>query len=110
MELKLNDIVKLPFFGHSQPDPLHKIQLAYLQEQLRQAKLTFDLSAVAVTFSISISVVGAALLFSGRTSEGAVTTTSGLISTSLCAQIAKDATDKLERLAKGLKSVRQIND
>ncbi|MBC1235630.1 TRADD-N-associated membrane domain-containing protein [Nostoc sp. 2RC] len=103
-------MVKLKLFGNDQPDPLREIQIAYLQEQLRQARLTFDLSTAAVAFSISISVVGAALLFSGRTSEGAVTGASGLISTTFCAQIAKDATDKLERLAKDLKSIHPTPD
>jgi hypothetical protein len=99
---------KLSFLPSSQPDPFQSIRLAILEEHLRQAKLTFNLSAVAIALSLGISITGAALLLNGKTSQGAVTTASGLLSTGFCTQVAKDASEKLGRLTEALKTMQKI--
>ncbi|MDF5723876.1 MAG: hypothetical protein PUP91_26115 [Rhizonema sp. PD37] len=60
---------------------------------------------VAVAVSLGISVIGAGLLVAGKASEGSVTTATGLISTTLCSQIAKESGEKLEELREDLRAL-----
>ncbi len=100
-------MIKLPFLTNPELDPFHSIKIEILQEYLRQAKTTFNLSVVAIALSLGIGATGAVLLINEKTSAGAITSASGLISTGFCAQIAKDASDKLGRLTEDLKRNRQ---
>jgi len=90
----------------SDSDAYLKITLDVFYEHLRQAQQTFNLSIVAVTASLSISVIGAGLLVSRKAPDGSITTFTGLILTTLCAQIAKESNDKLEKLRADLKAIR----
>jgi hypothetical protein len=90
-----------------QPDPYQSIRVAIAQEHLRQARQTFDLFRIAIGLSLSVSVVGCIVVVTGQATEGTVTTATGLASTTLCAQIAKEARDKLDRLSEDLQSSTQ---
>ncbi|WP_244837726.1 TRADD-N-associated membrane domain-containing protein [Brasilonema bromeliae] len=94
----------------SHSDAYLKMMLDVFHEHLRQARQTFNLSVVAVAASLGISVIGAGLLISGKASEGSVTTATGLISTTLCSQIAKESGEKLEELREDLKALRPSSD
>jgi hypothetical protein len=94
----------------SHSDAYLKIMLDLFHERLRQAKLNFNLYVVAVAASLGISVIGAGLLISGKASEGSVTTATGLISTTLCSQIAKESGEKLEELREDLKGFGSSSD
>lgn len=67
-------------------------------ERLRQARYSFNAALAANVFSI----VGAAFLLSGKVPEGAVTTSSGMAVSVGCLKLAKDANDRLDRIAKEL--------
>lgn len=84
--------------------------LDLFHEHLRQARQIFNYYVVAVALSLGISVIGAGLLISGKASEGSVTTATGLISTTLCSQIAKESGEKLEELREDLKALRPSSD
>jgi hypothetical protein len=86
------------------------MMLDVFHEHLRQARQTFDLSVVAIAASLGVSVIGAGLLVSGKAPEGNVTTATGLISTTLCSQIAKESSEKLEELKEDLKALRSSAD
>ena len=89
-----------------QTDPYWQMQLDIFREHLRQAQLTFNLSFVAITASLGISVTGGVLLFSDSATEGTVTAAAGLVSTTFCTQIAKESSEKLEQLSQDLKTLR----
>jgi predicted lysophospholipase L1 biosynthesis ABC-type transport system permease subunit len=84
---------------------LQDLQLKACREHLRQARQTFDLFRLAIALALGISLVGGVLLFTGKTTEGTVNTASGLIAATFCAQISKDASEKLDRLTKNLKAL-----
>ena len=94
----------------SHSDAYLKMTLNVFDEHLRQARQTFNLFKVAVVASLGISVFGAGLLISGKAPEGSVTTATGLISTTLCSQIAKESGEKLEELREDLKAIRPPSD
>ena len=94
----------------SHSDPYLKMMLDVFHENLRQARQTFNLSVAAVAVSLGISVIGAGLLVSGKATFGSVTTATGLISITLCSQIAKESSEKLEELREDLKALRPSSD
>lgn len=69
-----------------------------IKERVRQARQSFNLALVATTMSTFIGLVGAGLLLTGRANEGAVTAASGMIASVRCAQLAKDANDRLDKI------------
>ena len=71
-------------------------------ERLRQARYSFNAALPATVISTFISLLGAALLLSGKVPEGAVTTSSGMALSVGCLKLAKDANDRLDRIAKEL--------
>jgi hypothetical protein len=77
-----------------------------IQERLRQARLSFNLTLKLTIVSAFISLVGISLLFSGKVSEGTVTTTGGLTSNIVSIRLlklTKEANDRLDQMAKDLK-------
>jgi hypothetical protein len=87
----------MPKPTETKPDP--KNQLAkIIQERIRQASLSFNLSLLATAASAVVSLTGAGLLLSGDLSEGALTAASGAGSTVYCIKLAKDANDRLDRI------------
>ncbi|WP_309730711.1 TRADD-N-associated membrane domain-containing protein [Chamaesiphon sp. OTE_75_metabat_556] len=87
----------MPKPTETKPDP--KNQLAkIIQERIRQASLSFNLSLLATAASAVVSLTGAGLLLRGNLSEGALTAASGAGSTVYCIKLAKDANDRLDRI------------
>jgi hypothetical protein len=68
------------------------------QERLRQARNTSNLALISTAIATGISLLGAALLLTGKVPEGAVTTAGGLASSLHCIRLAKDANDRLDKL------------
>jgi hypothetical protein len=69
-----------------------------IQERIRQASLSFNLSLFAATASVFVSLTGAGLLLSGNLPEGAIAAASGAGSTVYCIKLAKDSNDRLDRI------------
>jgi hypothetical protein len=61
--------------------------------------LALDFTAV----SAIVSIVGAAQILSGHIPEGSVTASTGVGASVLCLRFAKDANDRLDKLAAELK-------
>ncbi|MEC4819362.1 MAG: hypothetical protein SAK29_39745 [Scytonema sp. PMC 1069.18] len=78
----------------SEPNPNQEIT----KERLRQARLSFNLALVATAMSTFISFVGAGLLLTEKANEGAVTAAAGMAASVRCAQLAKDANDRLDKI------------
>ncbi|MGK7951498.1 MAG: hypothetical protein AB4368_22615 [Xenococcaceae cyanobacterium] len=68
------------------------------QERLRQAILSFNLALTATAISFSISLIGGALLLSGKIPSGTITSAAGLVSSAGCLKLAKDANDRLDKI------------
>jgi hypothetical protein len=74
------------------------IDSVILQERNRQARVSLNLSRWMLGMSTVISLIGAALLITGKIPEGTATASSGLFSVGYSFQLAKDANDRLERI------------
>lgn len=68
----------------------------YYKERIRQAKLAFNAALIAAALSSGITLTGIGLLYFGKISEGAATTSGGLASNVAVAVIAKDANNRLD--------------
>uniref|UniRef100_A0A0C1NGP2 Cyanobacterial TRADD-N associated 2 transmembrane domain-containing protein n=1 Tax=Tolypothrix bouteillei VB521301 TaxID=1479485 RepID=A0A0C1NGP2_9CYAN len=77
---------------------MSEISLKITQERLRQARCSFNLAMIYTIMSVFISLVGAGLLLMRQTSEGAVTTAAGMAASVRCAQFAKEANDRLDKI------------
>ncbi|MCU0549402.1 MAG: hypothetical protein MUC48_08645 [Leptolyngbya sp. Prado105] len=71
------------------------------QERLRQAQYSFNIALVSSAACIAVSFVGAAMLL-GKAPEGAAVASSGMLSSAGCVRLAKDANDRLDKLANDL--------
>lgn len=58
------------------------------------------MSLIATGTALIISLIGVILMISGKATEGSVTSATGLLSTTLCSQIAKESSRRLENLPK----------
>jgi hypothetical protein len=79
-------------------NPLFIAKLTIIQERLRQARQSFNFALASAGASVLISITGAGLLMSNQTTEAAVTTACGLVSSVGCLQIAKDANNRLDKI------------
>jgi hypothetical protein len=73
-----------------------------MEERLRQARLSFNLTLVLTAVSAAISVVGVGLLFAGKVPEGSVTTAGGLSSNLVSVRLlrlTKETNDRLDKMA-----------
>lgn len=95
--------ITLPSASNPNSQPYLTIEFRIASERLRQAHHSFNLALVATTVSFCISVIGAGLLLSGKVPEGTATTASGLASSVLCIQLAKDTNEKLDKILAELK-------
>ena len=93
----------LPEASNSNPQPYLTMELSIASECLRQAHHSFNLALVATTVSFCVSLIGAGLLLSDKVPEGTATTASGLASSVLCIQLAKDTNEKLDKILPKLK-------
>lgn len=69
---------------------------------MRQAHLSFNFALIATALYLTISFLGASYLINNQTSEGAVATAVGLIASLRYMQIAKDATNRLDKMMNNL--------
>jgi len=77
-----------------------------IQERLRQAKFSFNVTLGLTIVSGSLSILGIGLLFSGKVTEGSVATAGGLTSNIVrvgLLKFTKETNDRLDRLAKEFK-------
>lgn len=78
------------------------IETSVAKERLRQARYSFNAALTATAVSACISLVGAALLLSGKITEGTFTAAGGMATSLGCINFAKDANDRLDKLMKEL--------
>jgi hypothetical protein len=83
-------------------NPHSPLKMIIVKERLRQSRYSFNAALAAAVLSSCISIVGGALLLSGKVPEGAVTTSSGMAVSVGCFKLAKDANDRLDRMTKEL--------
>ncbi len=70
----------------------------YLNERIRQAKLSFNLLVGAKVISGIVALIGAGLLMSHKLPKGAVTTAVGLAASNITfVNLYKDANDRLDK-------------
>jgi hypothetical protein len=81
---------------------LDKERIHIYRERLRQARLSFDLSLVITAVSAFVSVVGAVQLLIGHISGGSFTAAAGVSASVFCFRFAKDANDRLDKIASEL--------
>ena len=87
-------------------DPNHSLDQELIQiyrERRRQAGVSFNLSFVITAISACVSIVGAAQLLIGHIPAGTITASSGAVASACCFRFAKDANDRLDKLATELK-------
>ena len=68
------------------------------QERIRQARNASNLALISTAIATGISLLGAALLLTGKVPEGTVTTAGGLASSIHSIRLAKDSNDRLDKL------------
>ena len=83
-------------------DRFIQLNLKIGQERLRQAQYSFNIALASSTACIAVSFVGAAMLLLGKAPEGAAVASSGMLSSAGCVRLAKDANDRLDKLANDL--------
>jgi hypothetical protein len=90
-------------YTSKKPNPQSMLELSITQEPLRQARYSFNLALVTTAISTFISLVGAGILLTEKTNEGAVTAASGMLASVRCVQLAKDANDRLDKILRAEK-------
>ncbi|MDZ8237780.1 MAG: hypothetical protein RMZ69_11515 [Nostoc sp. ChiQUE01a] len=86
-------------------NPYLEILIDVLQEHLRQARQIFNLSLVAISTFLVISIIGAFLLMSGKTNEGTISTATGVISATFVTHLARESSQKLTELRRILMQI-----
>ncbi len=87
-------------------DPIHALEQERIQiyrERRRQARVSFDIALGITAASAFMSVVGAVQILVGHIPEGSLTASTGVGASILCFRFAKDANDRLDKLATELK-------
>ncbi|NEQ27180.1 MAG: hypothetical protein F6K28_50875 [Microcoleus sp. SIO2G3] len=75
------------------------IERSIVRERLRQARYSFNLALIATGVSACVGLLGAVLLLAGKLPEGTVTAAGGVASSACCMRFAKDANDRLDKIA-----------
>jgi hypothetical protein len=78
-------------------------RIYFFRERRRQARVSFDLALGFTAISAFVSVIGAVQILFGHITEGSVTASTGVGASVLCLRFAKDANDRLDKLATELK-------
>jgi hypothetical protein len=85
-------------------DTNQRVLLSVIQERKRQASLSFNVTLILIATTGIISIVGIALLFLGKVTEGTVTTAGGLAASNIvsvrCLKLNKDTNDRLDQMVK----------
>ena len=71
--------------------------LRQAQQSFNMARQSFILALIMTGASAIVGFVGVGFLLSGKASEGTVTTAGGLVSSMVFIQLAKDASDRLDK-------------
>ncbi|MBD2438049.1 hypothetical protein H6G69_14705 [Nostoc sp. FACHB-110] len=71
--------------------------LRQAQQSFNMARNSFILALLMTGASAIVSFVGVAYLLCGKASEGTVTTAGGLVSSMVFVQLAKDASNRLDK-------------
>lgn len=71
--------------------------LRQTQQTFNMARQSFLLALIMTGASAIVGFVGVGFLLSGKASEGTVTTAGGLVSSMVFVQLAKDASDRLNK-------------
>ena len=83
-------------------DRFVQLNLKIGQERVRQAQYSFNIALASRAALIAVSFVSAAMLLLGKVPEGAAVASSGMLSSAGCVRLAKDANDRLDKLANDL--------
>ncbi len=75
------------------------IETSIARERLRQARHSFNAALTATALSTCISLIGTGRLLLGKVSEGTATTLGCVVSCAGCIRLAKDANDRLDKIA-----------
>ena len=94
----------LPSASDSPTDLYSAVEFRIVQERLRQAHHSFNLALGMTAACAFISLVGVGLLLSGEAAEGTATAAVGIASSVRCLQLAKDANNRLDKMASELKT------
>lgn len=87
-------------------DDYPEMERDVMQERLRQAKFSVNVTLGLTIVSAFIPIFGIVLLFSGKVTEGSVATAGGLTSNIVSVgslKFTKETNDRLDRLAKEFK-------
>lgn len=79
-------------------DPDKEIKIKIANQRLSQASLSFRLAVSVHIICFLISLGGWGLLISGKVSQGTITSATGLVSSMGFFKLAKDASDRLDKL------------
>lgn len=86
------------------PDPDSILMSRIAEEGLRQTQQTFNMARTSFIIALLmtgasaiVGFVGVGYLLLGQTTEGTATTASGLVSSMVFVQLAKDASDRLDK-------------
>jgi hypothetical protein len=90
----------IPEMNHPTPTPksLHSVEVAIIQERLRQARYSFNTALISSAAFATISFLGAAIVLFGAGKEGAVIASTGMAGSVGCMRLAKDANDRLDKI------------
>ncbi len=81
------------------PKHYSNIEISITRERLRQARCSFNVALTATSVLACIGFIGAGLLLLGKVSEGSITALGGAVSCAGCLRLAKDANDRLDKIA-----------
>lgn len=79
--------------------------LRQTQQTFNMARQSFILALVMTGASAIVGFVGVGFLLLGKASEGTITTAGGLVSSMVFVQLAKDASDRLDKANKRLDKI-----
>ncbi len=84
-------------------DPTSSHEEVFFQERIRQARLSFTLAFLSTIAGVLVTLFGPVLMYLGYLPTGAVTTGGGIAVSTLSGKLAKDANDRLDKLAEGMR-------
>ncbi|MGE5658864.1 MAG: TRADD-N-associated membrane domain-containing protein [Actinomycetota bacterium] len=84
------------------PKPHSAIETKIANERLRQARYSFNAALIASSISACAAVAGASLLLCGKVPEGTAATSGSAAICMGCVRLAKDANDRLDKIAQEL--------
>ena len=80
------------------PNPYNDIKIKIANQRLSQASLSFRLAVSVHIICFLISLGGWGLLVSAKVSQGTITSATGLVSSMGFFKLAKDASDRLDKI------------